>query len=355
MEDSELLETLRDIGLTQYESSAYIAAVKLGAATPKQLVESSDVPQPRIYDIIDDLQEKGLVEVHEHQSGKQVRSPPPEVMLERFKERRMQAFDAQVDAVTTSLQEFHAREQISESSVTMISLRKSALRHMRNAIEGASWWLTVALPGDGYEELMDDLRAAAERGVNVRMLVDVDEMDFRSQELGDELPNGVAIRHRSNLDTFVFADRNYGIFNSISPRMESQPYIITQDTNLVLLFQSYAEQVWNGSKVLREDGAFPRRYLDPWRAIVDIRETLEEGVSLVATVEGCETHSRRRGRWTGEIIDYGISGPVSDNFVTVMPTTARLTIDTDEGELLIGGWKATIEDLAADGIVIDRE
>lgn len=355
MDENELLDELQEVGLTKYESSAYVAAVSLGSATPNELSDASDVPQGRIYDVIEDLRDRGLVEVQERSGGKEIHAPPPEVVLDQFRKRHIDSFTDRVDTISAGLEEFHDHEQAAEGFVTMVSLDESAVRHIRRAIEDAEWWLTMALPVDLYDSVADSIADAIDRGVTVRLIIDGDEArsaDPRPGRIGPTLPDGAAVRHRPSLDTFAFADRTYGIFNSKHPQAESQPYIITQERNLVLLFQSYAEQVWTGSKTLQSGSGLPKRYLDPWRAIVELREGLDAGTSYVAEVEGRETYTRTPDRWMGEVVDYEISGPVGTDFEAVSPTTAALTVDTAAGERTVGGWKATMEDIAVDGLQI---
>lgn len=358
MNEDELADRLQDVGLTSYESRAYVAAVRLGTGTPNELADSSGVPQGRIYDVIEDLRDRGLVEVQERSGGKEVHAPPPEVVLDDLRQRHIDEFTDQIDAVTSPLTALHENERSSEGFVTMVSLRESALRHIRRAINDAEWWLTMALPVDMYDEVSDHVRAAVDRGVTVRLVIDGDEArsaDPRPGRMGPSFPDGMVVRHRPSLDTFAFADRTYGIFNSKHPQAETQPYIITQERNLALLFQNYAEQVWTGSKTIQSGRGLPKRYLDPWRAIVDLREGLDSDTTYVAEVEGRETHTRSPGTWTGEIVDYEIGTPVKTVFDAVSPTTAELTIDTGDDVLTVGGWKATMEDVAADGIEIDED
>lgn len=357
MDENEIVDQLQEIGLTKYQSLAYVAAVSLGTATPNELSDASDVPQARIYDVIDELQEMALVEVQERSRSKEIQAPPPEAMLERFKERHIESFSNRIHTIASSLDQIHEHQRSSGGFVTMVRLQESALRHIRQAIEDAEWWLMMALPVDLYEAVAEEVRAAVTRGVSVRLIVDGKDarnVDPRPGIMGPDFPDGIAVRHRPSIDTYAFADRSYAIFNSKHPQEEAQPYIITQEHNLVLLFQHYAEQIWTGSEVIKGDDGLPRRYLDPWRLIVDLKEQLDTQTPLIAEVEGRETHTRRPGRWTGQIVDYGISGPIEADFSSVVPTTAELSVATDDGTVSVGGWKATIEDVAADGIRVRR-
>lgn len=79
--------TLKELGFTDYETRVYIALVKAGPTTARDLSESSGVPHSRIYDVLTELENRGWVE---SQSGRPTRyrakSPSEAVRLYRIKE-----------------------------------------------------------------------------------------------------------------------------------------------------------------------------------------------------------------------------------------------------------------------------
>jgi sugar-specific transcriptional regulator TrmB len=52
---------LKSFGLTEYESRAYVTLLSLGLATAEQLSKRGNIPLPRVYDTLTDLQRKGFV------------------------------------------------------------------------------------------------------------------------------------------------------------------------------------------------------------------------------------------------------------------------------------------------------
>lgn len=350
MEPEELIERLRELDLTEYQSRAYLAGVHLGTARPNELAEAAEVPQARIYDVIDDLSEMGLLEVYERSGGKVVSTPPPRAVLEAFKERRVGRLSETVDAAISGLEALHHEDAAPEGFVTMVGTHESALRHIRQAIESAEWWLSLAIPESVYEAVEREIAEAIERGVTVRIVFP--QRDKRAND-GLEPPERLAVRQRPLADTMAVADRSYGVFSSRSPRHTDQSSIVTQESTLVFCFQNYFEQFWPGSRVLQTGGGFPRRYLDPWRAIVDLRERLRQGETLRARVDGFQTRTKRFGTWEGEIVDYELSGPVPAEYAVVIPAKAALFLDVDGERIEVGGQKATRAHIAADGLEVD--
>lgn len=351
MTDRELTSQLQDLGLTKYQSETYIAAVHAGEAQPTDLVDISGVPQGRIYDVIDDLAEMGLIEVRSHGQGKLITAPSPETVLEDLKHRRIDDISQRIDAVSRRLEAMYQETDAeTEGYVTMVGRQETALRHIRQAIETAECWLTVSVPVEIYQEIADEVTAAVDRGITVRLLLsgtqDPPDLSF---------PDGLPVRFRAMADTFVAADRAYGIYASDHPRKESRSYLITQEATLVLLLQDYTETIWTASAQVQDGVSLPRCYLDPRRVLIDYQDTIDAGETLVATVAGHRTDIQREGTWTGHIVDYELRGPVNTNYHVAPPTIASLTLATEEGEITVGGWRATVEDIAATTIQLTRQ
>jgi sugar-specific transcriptional regulator TrmB len=69
------VELLQDLGLKEYEAKAFIALTQIPNGTAREVSEISDVPRTRVYDAVESLQAKGLVEI-QHANPKQFRAVP---------------------------------------------------------------------------------------------------------------------------------------------------------------------------------------------------------------------------------------------------------------------------------------
>jgi hypothetical protein len=271
-------------------------------------------------------------------------------VLSELKRRRINEFSETISTAASELETLHRQTDTDAAGyVSMVKRDETALRHATRAIETAEYWLTVCIPDSLYDELADRLQQAAERGVTVRLLLTGTDPETADYEFSPD----IHIRYRAAADTFVVADRTYGIFSSKHPAQNRQPYIVSQEPNLVMLFQNYGQQVWNASRVVQAVERFPRRYLDPWRAIADLRDLLDSG-DLVAVADGRRTDTHTQGTWEGPITSYEIGGPADIDYTSVPPTIASITIETEDGPVDVGGWKATFEDVAARGLEIRK-
>lgn len=64
-EVKEAIEALEELGLTEYEARCFVALTQLPHGTAKEIGQVADIPRSRVYETMDRLQKKGLVEVHE--------------------------------------------------------------------------------------------------------------------------------------------------------------------------------------------------------------------------------------------------------------------------------------------------
>jgi len=58
---NDILESLIALGLKENEAKIYLAVLKIGQATVGQVADSTDVQRTFIYDILEELQDKGLI------------------------------------------------------------------------------------------------------------------------------------------------------------------------------------------------------------------------------------------------------------------------------------------------------
>ncbi|MFC6975554.1 TrmB family transcriptional regulator [Halomicroarcula sp. GCM10025709] len=347
--DDNLVESLREIGLTEYQSRSYIAVVTLGTAELTHLAEEAEVPVQRIYDVVDDLQQVGLVEVHEGSDAKQAVAVPPKSGLTALKRQRVAQFESTFETATDTLSERFAEVTTSAGFVTSLTHEASVRRHVASAIESADWWLFLSLPRPWYQAVEAELDAALDRGVTVRLVV---QSPDRAAIENLAYPDDLQVRYRTRADTIVAADRSYGVFRGVGvPSMDRQA-LATDDDNIVDMLRRYGEQFWLGSPPIQTDYTLPMRFLTPWQALTALSASFEDETTLTATVEGHEVDTGQRDTWTGTIGDYTVDPPGLEG-TAILPDIVQFEIETDDGTLTVGGWDATIEDIAAHGFEID--
>lgn len=80
------VELLQDLGMSQYEASISVALMRLGGGTAREVSETTSVPRTRIYNAVERLQDRGLVDV-QNNSAKQFQPVGRETTLRRFRHK----------------------------------------------------------------------------------------------------------------------------------------------------------------------------------------------------------------------------------------------------------------------------
>lgn len=73
---SEDIETLKKLGLTTYESTAYLTLASLISANAVDISKSSQIPRSKIYEVLKNLAEKGFIEIENGRPLKYTVKPP---------------------------------------------------------------------------------------------------------------------------------------------------------------------------------------------------------------------------------------------------------------------------------------
>jgi sugar-specific transcriptional regulator TrmB len=344
MDDEDVVGLLQELGLTAYQSRAYVAAVRLGTGRPNELAESAEIPQARIYDVIDDLADMSFVEVHEKSGGKTVTAPPPETVLASFKERHISEYTETVDSITSRLDDVYDDETSSDAFVTLVGMRESALRHARQVIEGADYWASLSLNAVAYERLREAIEAALDRGVTVRILLEPEAVDACT------FPPGLEVSRHDIGETIAVADRAHGVFGAALHDTFQTDFVVSQEPALSTLFQDYFEWLWWDAESVVGASGFPRRYLDPWRVVLDLGADLTT-TDYRATVSGVDAATGRSVERAGVVSDWSFAAD-TDGGATI--ARATLTLVADSEEFTVGGPREDAVDVVARGLELDH-
>jgi HTH-type transcriptional regulator, sugar sensing transcriptional regulator len=177
---SDVVEQLKDFGLTSYEAKAYVALAGLGPSEPKRIAGDARIPYPSAYTALKTLESKGWVE--------QVVKRP--VTYRAKKPANVKAMvSSRIEDTFKELQKIYRTEPTEEAEL-VYTLRGSdrVLGKVYEMLRGAVQSVVVVSPTMGLEDakVMELLGEAVERGVKVRAIC-----DDQAQGL---LPPGVEIR-----------------------------------------------------------------------------------------------------------------------------------------------------------------
>ncbi|NJE85969.1 TrmB family transcriptional regulator [Thermococcus sp. CX2] len=109
MKEEKIVEKLQKLGLTKYESLAYITLLKLGPSKATDITKESGIPHTRVYDVLSSLHRKGFVDVM-HGAPRLYKPVNPEVVLEKIKEEFIEDIENLKAAFLELYRQVHGEE-----------------------------------------------------------------------------------------------------------------------------------------------------------------------------------------------------------------------------------------------------
>ncbi len=197
------MASLRDLGLSEYESRAYRSLLETGPTTAKELSRASDVPMGRIYDVLNSLETHNLVRSQTASRPKKYVAVEPETALDRLlanKKRELEEQANQYEEIVDQLgTQLEPNEPVDEPFWTaalgpqkagelLIERLTTADEHIAMVAGAPTQQLNLDEMGD---RILDELERALDRGVSVSILM--------RPTLVESLPRSVGERYRSKL------------------------------------------------------------------------------------------------------------------------------------------------------------
>ncbi|WP_226482878.1 HTH-type sugar sensing transcriptional regulator TrmB [Natrinema amylolyticum] len=347
MAPDELRSTVERVGdrfnLGEYEIDAYLTVLEQGQLTASEIADRTEIPQPRVYDTVRSLSDRGLVELRESRPMKVVAIDPGE------------AFDDVQSSFEQMISELEARYTAparDTEAVSLVKSRSTILRYLEEVIDAAEYELSLSLTPDLLTRFEAELRAAVEAGVSVDLIVTpASEAPDPSEFAYGEVASTARARRGITTPVIAVADGNYSVYATQDALRDDQDrygVIFNRSALGFLISGFFGTVLWTtAERVLGEDGSgrtYPRKYASIRRCVKDL---LEEGGEFYATIDGRDVEVGGQRTVRGRIRD--ISFEVSEE-------VASLTIETEEGEdVSVGGRVAALEDVEAHEIHIGRD
>ncbi|MUW13840.1 MarR family transcriptional regulator [Halorubrum sp. CBA1125] len=342
----DLRSTLDRVGdqfnLGEYEIDAYLAVLEHGELTASDIADRTDIPQPRVYDTVRSLSDRGLVELRESRPMKIVAVDPEDA----FGGLRS-SFAAMVD----ELEARYTAPTRETEAVSLVKSRSTIIRYLEEVITGAEYELALSLTPNLLRRFRDDLAEQVAAGVSVELLVTPAARAPAPTEFDYEEVATIA-RARRGITTPILAvgDGEYSVYatqDALRDDRERYGVIFNRSALGFLVSGFFGTVLWTTAETLATDGAerpFPRRYASIRRAVKDLREF--DGDEFYAAVEGRDIE-------TGEAVT--VRGRVVDVTFEDTEEVASLVVETDDSRVEIGGRVAALEDVEGQEIVIGRD
>jgi len=353
MERTELTETLEEAGLSPYQADAYVTVLELGAAPVTRVADASGVPDPRIYDVLRDLESAGYIETYEQESL-YARANDLEEIIEDLQSR--------ADRFTAATEEIERRwnePSVEQSTVSIVTRFETVIKNADEFIREAESQVNVSLGVDDFERLRDALREATERGVRVNLSIhtpDGSEEDLPdSSELSEVCSEA---RHRRLPSPFaVIIDRTKTCFAPHAGSTNEYGVLVDDRTHSYVFYWYFLTTQWDTwDPIYSSIGSEPPiEYVDIRYCVRDIAPLIRNGTTVRVRIEGADTETGKDRIIEGAVSDFIVTGSNDAADAEVIASyggQVAIVVETDDGPVEVGGWGAMIEAVEAHQITV---
>ena len=137
---------LRELGLTDYETRAYLALLQGGVLTASQVSENADVPYSKVYETLTSLERKGWIETEKGRPSRYYPKMPSEA-LATAKMKLDEKVKIWEKTITSELQPFYEKREIREKpDIWILRGEISTMAKFKEILEKTKSELMVAAP-----------------------------------------------------------------------------------------------------------------------------------------------------------------------------------------------------------------
>ena len=201
----EVLNSLRQLGLNQYEAKAYYALANFGIHTAGELAERAELPRPRIYDVLTELQGKGFVLIQQGRPVKYAALPIGEA-VKTLKKQRQTGLEEELEKIedigkrlSLKIKMQSSQAAPAEEAIWTLKGREAIYSKMAAMITNAKQHVTIATDerGWGLKSKADgkEIEKASKRGAEITVIAPVASTGLQAaaNHVAKELPSRMVL------------------------------------------------------------------------------------------------------------------------------------------------------------------
>ena len=179
----EATAALQELGLTEYEARCFVALARMTTGTAKEISQVADVPRSRVYDTVERLDKKGLVDV-QYSEPREYKAVPTEAAFRRLRED----YDSRIEAAENALKQVEEPDSDDDEGMWAIAERDHVTDRIVALLRDAEAAVHHVVAAESVidDRILDELATAAERDVDV--YVEVPTEDVR-ERFADAVPD----------------------------------------------------------------------------------------------------------------------------------------------------------------------
>lgn len=218
--EDKAVQLLKELGLTEYESQCFVALSRVPKATARDVSDMSDVPRSRVYDAVDRLHKRGLVDVQQSEP-REYRAVSKESALDLLREN----YGSTLEATDEALGQLHTSDELEESGAWAITDQDHVTDRITMLVEdgGNEIYALIADERMLDRQFRDLFSVASERDISV--FVEVPSKEVKEKLLAEapaatvvetELAQTPAKTGKKWLGRMVMVDRESVLLSAVT-------------------------------------------------------------------------------------------------------------------------------------------
>jgi sugar-specific transcriptional regulator TrmB len=239
----EIIDVLRDLGLSHYEADAYLGLLKSGNLTASSIAKEIKIKRTTVYAILKSLASRGLIHVYLKKNKSIYSAVKPSSVYQLYK-NKLQSFNEMIPFL-----EFNAKEEIDQVGLRFIETKEELERFYESILEeynnskyriisSASYW-----EGIDPEFFVSFRRRRAKNNIKTKLLLSAD-----SKEINPIEPS--LLREWRYLPSKYSFKSTIDIYNDkilvIGPKIDGLAVVISIPA-MVDIFKSIFDFIWDQS------------------------------------------------------------------------------------------------------------
>ncbi|POG55563.1 TrmB family transcriptional regulator [Haloferax marisrubri] len=349
IDEPTVRERLKAFGFSDKEVDTYVALLEQGEAKASDLAQRAGVSKRYVYNVLGDFEDRGLVEVNDHETPTTVRAVDPAVVVRQLTD--------QLSSLETQLEAIHNPDPGEDRRYEVIKSTSTVKKRIASLVQQAENEINLSVPASLLPDLAPELEQAVDRGVLTLVLANGHGGEPASTSALEGL--GSVVRYWANDGPMlVCVDRTHGLFSPpefvMGRESDRQAIGFTEDRLSPALVGSFLGNYWPLAEevYLHEPDDLPATYERFRHAIFTATRYLKRGYTLVAEVELRATDSNEAFETrTGRVseVTQGLVKPTTNS----IPIENSFVIDDGTEQFTVGGPGAIVEPYEARRVTLD--
>ncbi len=256
----DVYSALKEFGLTDYETRAFIQLITNGVSSAKELSDRTKIPYSRIYDVLVNLENLGWLKVI---SGRPMKyqAERPSFVAKLAKKQIDEKYERIEHALLDKLEPLYGAEETVEATPIWI-LNGNISAKVYEMIRNVAKSITIFMknPNEALlTEFFDHLLFLSEKSADINILIDETNVVVANKNLWRKLLSIAKVQTVKNVlfDAILFDSQEMVIFLSsffrVNFKDENMVFLI-QENRLISYARTYFKMLWNiGQKFQLKD------------------------------------------------------------------------------------------------------